>query len=83
MYWLKYEPRESHSGLIYSDGDRKDQCEKISVSGSTVQNCEYKVPKSVTSDETYFCSVVTCGNLIIGNGTKLTADGKLYFSHTV
>ncbi|XP_039514676.1 uncharacterized protein LOC120469633 [Pimephales promelas] len=74
IYWLKYEPRESHSGLIYSEGDRKDQCEKISVSGSTVQNCVHKVPKSLASDETYFCSVVTCGKLFIGNGTKLTAD---------
>ncbi|XP_048039258.1 uncharacterized protein LOC125264056 [Megalobrama amblycephala] len=78
VYWLKYEPRESHSGFIYTDGDRKDQCEKISVSGSTVQNCVHKVPKSLASDETYFCSVFTCGNLIIGNGTKLTADGKTF-----
>ncbi|CAM4517054.1 unnamed protein product [Leuciscus chuanchicus] len=38
VYWLQYEPRESLSGLIYSEGDRKDQCEKISVSGLTVQN---------------------------------------------
>ncbi|XDV18823.1 hypothetical protein PO909_024437 [Leuciscus waleckii] len=74
VYWLQYEPRESHSGLIYSEGDRKDQCEKISVSGLTVQNCVHKVPKSLASDETYFCSVVTCGKLFIGNGTKLTAD---------
>ncbi|KAK7170913.1 hypothetical protein R3I94_000962 [Phoxinus phoxinus] len=74
VYWLKYEPRESHSGFIYSEGDRTDQCEKISVSGSTAQNCVHKVPKSLASDDTYFCSVVTCGKLFIGNGTKLTAD---------
>uniref|UniRef100_A0A673G545 Ig-like domain-containing protein n=1 Tax=Sinocyclocheilus rhinocerous TaxID=307959 RepID=A0A673G545_9TELE len=68
VYWLR---RESHSGIIYTDGDRKDQCETISVTGSTVQSCVHKVPKSLASDETYFCSVVTCGKLIVGNGTKL------------
>ncbi|XP_026072710.1 uncharacterized protein LOC113052514 [Carassius auratus] len=74
VYWLRYKPRESHSGIIYADGDRKDQCETISVTGSTVQSCVHKVPKSLASDETYFCSVVTCGKLIVGNGTKLIAD---------
>uniref|UniRef100_A0A8C2Q2C8 Ig-like domain-containing protein n=1 Tax=Cyprinus carpio TaxID=7962 RepID=A0A8C2Q2C8_CYPCA len=71
VYWLRYKPRESHSGIIYTDGDRKDQCETISVTGSTVQSCVHKVPKSLASDEIYFCSVVTCGKLIVGNGTKL------------
>uniref|UniRef100_A0A9J7X4U0 Ig-like domain-containing protein n=1 Tax=Cyprinus carpio carpio TaxID=630221 RepID=A0A9J7X4U0_CYPCA len=79
VYWLRYKPRESHSGIIYTDGDRKDQCETISVTGSTVQSCVHKVPKSLASDEIYFCSVVTCGKLIIGNGTKLIADGKACF----
>uniref|UniRef100_A0A672K7W4 Immunoglobulin V-set domain-containing protein n=1 Tax=Sinocyclocheilus grahami TaxID=75366 RepID=A0A672K7W4_SINGR len=76
VYWLR---RESHSGIINADGDRKDQCETISVTVSTVQSCEHKVPKSLASDETYFCSVVTCGKLIVGNGTKLIADGKACF----
>uniref|UniRef100_A0A672QYE5 Ig-like domain-containing protein n=1 Tax=Sinocyclocheilus grahami TaxID=75366 RepID=A0A672QYE5_SINGR len=76
VYWLR---RESHSGIIYTDGDRKDQCETISVTVSTVQSCVHKVPKSLASDETYFCSVVTCGKLIVGNGTKLIADGKACF----
>lgn len=80
MYWLRYKPGEANSGFIYTDGDRKDQCEKTSMTGSTVQSCVHKVPKNLTSDETYFCSVVTCGKLIIGNGTKLmVADGKAYF----
>uniref|UniRef100_A0A8C1TUA5 Ig-like domain-containing protein n=1 Tax=Cyprinus carpio TaxID=7962 RepID=A0A8C1TUA5_CYPCA len=79
VYWLRYKPRESHSGIIYTDGDRKDQCETISVTGSTVQSCVHKVPKSLASDEIYFCSVVTCGKLIVGNGTKLIADGKACF----
>uniref|UniRef100_A0A671MZP5 Ig-like domain-containing protein n=1 Tax=Sinocyclocheilus anshuiensis TaxID=1608454 RepID=A0A671MZP5_9TELE len=80
VYWLR---RESHSGIIYTDGDRKDQCETISVTGSTVQSCVHKVPKSLASDETYFCSVVTCGKLIVGNGTKLIADGKACFIKTM
>uniref|UniRef100_A0A8C2JW17 Ig-like domain-containing protein n=1 Tax=Cyprinus carpio TaxID=7962 RepID=A0A8C2JW17_CYPCA len=83
VYWLRYKPRESHSGIIYTDGDRKDQCETISVTGSTVQSCVHKVPKSLASDEIYFCSVVTCGKLIVGNGTKLIADGKACFIYLV
>ncbi len=79
VFWFRYKARESHSGLIYADRDRKDQCEKISVTGSSVQRCVHKVPKSLSSDETYFCSVVTCGKLIVGNGTKLMADGKTCF----
>uniref|UniRef100_A0A671MZQ0 Immunoglobulin domain-containing protein n=1 Tax=Sinocyclocheilus anshuiensis TaxID=1608454 RepID=A0A671MZQ0_9TELE len=80
VYWLR---RESHSGIIYTDGDRKDQCETISVTGSTVQSCVHKVPKSLASDETYFCSVVTCGKLIVGNGTKLIADGKKTMAYII
>ncbi|XP_043101890.1 uncharacterized protein LOC122349790 [Puntigrus tetrazona] len=74
VFWLRYKPRESHSGVIYTDGGSEDQCEKISVTGSSVQSCVHKVPKSVFGDETYFCGVVACGKLIIGNGTKLKAD---------
>ncbi|KAK2913450.1 hypothetical protein Q8A67_001849 [Cirrhinus molitorella] len=74
VYWLRYKPSESNSGSIYADGDKKDQCKKISMTGSTVQSCVHKVPKSLVSDETYYCSVVTCGKLFIGNGTKLIAN---------
>ncbi|KAL1271789.1 hypothetical protein QQF64_030805 [Cirrhinus molitorella] len=78
VYWLRYKPSESNSGSIYADGDKKDQCKKISMTGSTVQSCVHKVPKSLVSDETYYCSVVTCGKLFIGNGTKLIANGTYY-----
>ncbi|XP_051514044.1 uncharacterized protein LOC127417816 [Myxocyprinus asiaticus] len=74
VYWLRYEPKESYPGILYTVGDRSDQCEKNSE--SPIQNCMYTVPKrkgTFSSDETYYCGVVTCGKLVIGNGTKLNA----------
>nr|XP_046176476.1 uncharacterized protein LOC124008924 [Oncorhynchus gorbuscha] len=77
VYWFRHGSGESHPGIIYTHGDRSDQCEKSPEAGSPTQSCVYNLPKRnlILSDAgTYYCAVASCGEILFGNGTKLDVD---------
>ncbi|XP_045072066.1 uncharacterized protein LOC121563727 [Coregonus clupeaformis] len=74
VYWFRHGSGESHPGIIYTHGDRSDQCEKSPEAGSPTQSCVYNLPKrnlSLSDTGIYYCAVASCGEILFGNGTKL------------
>ncbi|XP_045072065.1 uncharacterized protein LOC123485221 [Coregonus clupeaformis] len=74
VYWFRHGSGESHPGIIYTRGDRSDQCEKNPDAGSPTQSCVYNLPKrnlSLSDAGTYYCAVASCGEILFGNWTKL------------
>ncbi|XP_030635038.1 uncharacterized protein LOC115816211 [Chanos chanos] len=70
--------RESHPGIIYTHGNRSDQCEKSSAAGSPTQSCVYNLPManiSLSDAGTYYCAVATCGEILFGSGTRIEIEG--------
>ncbi|CDQ74388.1 unnamed protein product [Oncorhynchus mykiss] len=77
VYWFRHGSGESHPGIIYTHGDRSDQCEKSPEAGSPTQSCVYNLPKrnlSLSDAGTYYCAVASCGEILFGNGTKLDVE---------
>ncbi|XP_045067754.1 uncharacterized protein LOC123482858 [Coregonus clupeaformis] len=75
VYWFRHGSGESHPGIIYNIGDRSDQCEKSPEARSPRQSCVYNLPKrnlSLSDAGTYYCAVASCGEILFGNGTKLS-----------
>uniref|UniRef100_A0A3P8NJ75 Ig-like domain-containing protein n=1 Tax=Astatotilapia calliptera TaxID=8154 RepID=A0A3P8NJ75_ASTCA len=62
-----------HPSIIYTDGNRHSESERISDSE---ERCLYRFSKNVSSSDagTYYCAVVTCGEILFGNGTKLDIE---------
>ncbi|XP_072544707.1 uncharacterized protein [Salminus brasiliensis] len=78
VYWFRHGSGESNPLIIYTHGNRSDQCEKSSETGSSTQSCVYKLPKrnlSLSDAGTYYCAVAACGEILFGNGTKLDFVG--------
>ncbi|XP_049338134.1 uncharacterized protein LOC125803842 [Astyanax mexicanus] len=77
VYWFRHGSGESDPGIIFSHGNRSDQCKKSSETVSPTQSCIYKLPKNnlSLSDGTYYCAVAACGEILFGNGTSLTFKG--------
>uniref|UniRef100_A0A4W6DWD2 Ig-like domain-containing protein n=1 Tax=Lates calcarifer TaxID=8187 RepID=A0A4W6DWD2_LATCA len=76
VYWFK-SSEESHPGLIYTHGDRNDQCER--KHNTQTQTCVYNLPMknlSLSHAGTYYCAVASCGHILFGNGTKLDIEGE-------
>nr|XP_046174451.1 uncharacterized protein LOC124007757 [Oncorhynchus gorbuscha] len=77
IYWFRHGSGKSHPGIIYNNGDRRDQCEKSPENGSHTQSCVYNLPKrnlSLSDVGTYYCAVASCGEILFGNGTKLDIE---------
>ncbi|XP_056225156.1 uncharacterized protein LOC130164438 [Seriola aureovittata] len=71
VYWFK-DSEESHPGLIYTHGDRNDQCERKPE--TQTQTCVYNLPiqrLNLSHAGTYYCAVASCGHILFGDGTKL------------
>uniref|UniRef100_A0A8C9SR28 Ig-like domain-containing protein n=1 Tax=Scleropages formosus TaxID=113540 RepID=A0A8C9SR28_SCLFO len=64
VYWFRHGSGESLPGLIYTHGNRSDECEK-----SPERNL------SCSDAGIYYCAVVTCGDILFGNGTELDIKG--------
>uniref|UniRef100_A0A4W5RHA5 Novel immune-type receptor 9 n=1 Tax=Hucho hucho TaxID=62062 RepID=A0A4W5RHA5_9TELE len=80
VYWFRHGSVESLPGIIYTHGDRSDQCEKRSEAGSPTQSCVYNLSKrnlSLSDAGTYYCAVASCGEILFGNGTKLDIQDLL------
>ncbi|XP_022607915.1 immunoglobulin kappa light chain-like isoform X2 [Seriola dumerili] len=76
VYWFK-DSEESHPGLIYTHGDRNDQCEKKPE--TQTQTCVYNLPMqslNLSHAGTYYCAVASCGHILFGNGTELDVEDE-------
>ncbi|XP_044219174.1 uncharacterized protein LOC122990118 [Thunnus albacares] len=65
VYWFRAGLGESHPSIIYTQ-NRSDEREK--------KSCVYSLSKTIqdTSDTgTYYCAVVTCGEILFGEGAKV------------
>ncbi|CDQ83328.1 unnamed protein product [Oncorhynchus mykiss] len=74
VLWFRHGSGESRPGIIYTHGNRSDQCEKSTEAGSPTQSCVYNLPKrnlSFSDAGTYYCAVASCGEILFGDGTKL------------
>ncbi|KAI3376597.1 hypothetical protein L3Q82_017031 [Scortum barcoo] len=77
VYWFK-QSEESHPGLIYTHGDRNDQCER--KPNTQTHTCVYNLPMkdlNVSHAGTYYCAVASCGHILFGNGTKLDIEHEV------
>uniref|UniRef100_A0A3B3TBK2 Ig-like domain-containing protein n=1 Tax=Paramormyrops kingsleyae TaxID=1676925 RepID=A0A3B3TBK2_9TELE len=79
VYWFRHGSGESLPGVIYSYGNRSDECEKSPEAGSPTRSCVYSLPKRnlrPSDAGTYYCAVAMCGEMLFGNGTQLDMDGN-------
>ncbi|KAJ8008350.1 hypothetical protein DPEC_G00103920 [Dallia pectoralis] len=79
VYWFRHDSGESPPGIIYTHGDRSGQCKNSTETGSPTQSCVYNLPKrnlSLSDAGTYYCAVVSCGEILFGNGTKLEVKDR-------
>ncbi|XP_064181289.1 uncharacterized protein LOC135249701 [Anguilla rostrata] len=77
VYWFRQGSGESPPGIIYTHGNRSDECQRSSGAVSPTQSCVYNFPKRNLSSSdagTYYCAVDICGEILFGNGTKLDFD---------
>lgn len=80
VYWFK-NSYGSNPRIIYRQGGRKNQC-AIKPNRQTL-TCMYNLPMrnlNVSHAGTYYCAVVSCGNILFGNGTNLDYKGNNLFS---
>ncbi|KAM4714154.1 uncharacterized protein FYW61_019221 [Anableps anableps] len=71
VYWFR-SSEEYYSGLIYTHGGSNDQCER--KPGEQTNICMYNLllnSLNVSHAGTYYCAVVSCGQILFGNGTNL------------
>ncbi|XP_023252350.1 uncharacterized protein LOC111646975 [Seriola lalandi dorsalis] len=76
VYWFK-DSEESHPGLIYTHGDRNDQCERKPE--TQTQTCVYNLPMqslNLSHAGTYYCAVASCGHILFGNRNKLDVEDE-------
>ncbi|XP_040887410.1 uncharacterized protein LOC121177236 [Toxotes jaculatrix] len=82
VYWIR-NSEESHPGLIYSHGDKNDQCER--KPDSQTHTCVYNLARNSLNlfrAETYYCAVASCGHLLFGNRTELDFESADEYSLT-
>ncbi|XP_037636171.1 uncharacterized protein LOC119494394 isoform X2 [Sebastes umbrosus] len=63
VYWFRSGSREYHPGIIYAHSDEEEE-----------KRCVYSLSKTIQSSSdngTYYCAVVTCGEILFGEGTKV------------
>ncbi|KAI4891121.1 hypothetical protein NFI96_031982 [Prochilodus magdalenae] len=79
VYWFRHGSGKSHPGIIYTHGNRSDQCKSSSETDSSTQSCVYKLPKrnlSLSDAGTYYCAVAACGQILFGSGTEVNVQGE-------
>ncbi|XP_034454870.1 uncharacterized protein LOC117769834 [Hippoglossus hippoglossus] len=70
LYWFRAD--ESHPSLVYVHGSSGDECDR-SLEAHSPHRCVFNFCKSFSSSDfgTYYCAVVTCGEILFGQGIKL------------
>ncbi|XP_045898004.1 uncharacterized protein LOC123965569, partial [Micropterus dolomieu] len=66
VYWFRAGSGESHPSIIYSHKNSSDEQEE----GSCVYSLSKTIQKSSDAG-TYYCAVVTCGEILFSEGTKV------------
>ncbi|XP_026016802.1 uncharacterized protein LOC113017917 [Astatotilapia calliptera] len=81
VFWFRDGSNKSLPNIIYTHGNRTDQCEKRS---DPQDGCVYRFSKNVGSSDagTYYCAVATCGEILFGNGTTLDVQESSASSQT-
>ncbi|XP_056156140.1 uncharacterized protein LOC130130456 [Lampris incognitus] len=72
VYWFTSSAK-SHPGVIYTNGVKNSKCERRAETKTLT--CFYNLSKNnLTSSDagTYYCAVVSCGEILFGNGTKIS-----------
>ncbi|CAJ1058992.1 uncharacterized protein LOC117818035 [Xyrichtys novacula] len=70
VFWFRAGSDRSHPDLIYTDGNKQDDCDQRS---DPQKSCVYHFSKSVSSSDngTYYCAVATCGRILFGDGARV------------
>uniref|UniRef100_A0A3Q3GRK9 Ig-like domain-containing protein n=1 Tax=Labrus bergylta TaxID=56723 RepID=A0A3Q3GRK9_9LABR len=66
VYWFRAAAGEAHPAVIYTQSHRSEEEEK--------RSCVYNLSKTIhnSSDAgTYYCAVLTCGQILFGEGTTV------------
>ncbi|XP_044218868.1 uncharacterized protein LOC122989904 [Thunnus albacares] len=81
VYWFRARSDGSHPDIIYTDGNRPDECDKRPDS---LKTCVHRFSKNVSPSDagTYHCAVATCGVILFGNGTKLQIEQTTSYEFT-
>ncbi|XP_060951847.1 uncharacterized protein LOC133028829 [Limanda limanda] len=77
VYWFK-SSEEPQPGLIYTHGDRNDQCER--KPDTQTNTCVYNLSMerlNLSHAGTYYCAVAACGHIVFGDGTKLEFNDEV------
>uniref|UniRef100_A0A667ZJK9 Ig-like domain-containing protein n=1 Tax=Myripristis murdjan TaxID=586833 RepID=A0A667ZJK9_9TELE len=78
VYWFR-SSGHSQPRAIYTHGVTDDQCERKPTTHT--QTCVYNLPmKSLNLPDagTYYCAVLSCGEILFGNGTKKDIESESY-----
>uniref|UniRef100_A0A671Y4E8 Ig-like domain-containing protein n=1 Tax=Sparus aurata TaxID=8175 RepID=A0A671Y4E8_SPAAU len=76
VFWFRVGSDKSHPNILYTDGNRRDECEDRS---DTQKSCVHHFSKNISSSDagTYYCAVATCGEILFGNGDKVEIEGNI------
>ncbi|XP_072252464.1 uncharacterized protein [Leuresthes tenuis] len=73
VFLFQVSSTEPQPRVIYAHGNNRDKCSGSAEANSS-HKCDYNFSISNISPfdmGTYYCAVVTCGQILFGNGTKL------------
>ncbi|XP_074530659.1 uncharacterized protein LOC141793716 [Halichoeres trimaculatus] len=73
VFWLRARSDKSYPDIIYTDQNRRDECDKRS---DAQKSCVYHFSKNVSSSDagTYYCAVAACGRILFGDGSKVQIE---------
>uniref|UniRef100_A0A3B4TD77 Ig-like domain-containing protein n=1 Tax=Seriola dumerili TaxID=41447 RepID=A0A3B4TD77_SERDU len=72
VHWFRAGSGGFHPGIIYTHSNRSDEQEE--------RSCVYSLSKTIQNSSdagTYYCAVVTCGEILFGEGTKVETRSGL------
>ena len=75
VYWFRSGSGETHPSFIYTQRNISDEQEK--------RSCFYHLSKTIrnsSDDGTYYCAVVTCGEILFGEGTQVETSTYLHLA---
>lgn len=76
VFWFRASSYTSYPDVIYTDGEKAENCNKTDF----CRTCFYNFAKNINSSDagTFYCAVATSGQVIFGNGTRLKHGMTLY-----